>query len=127
MKILKRLAVLAAAACLALPATAQEFPARTVTIVVPFAPSAMTPVALLGRYPLLLFVRADLPVGSVQELIAYAKKAPKPLTTALAIGSAESRTPWPALDAYPAAGRTTEPAASLAGLAPIKSSFGGGP
>ena len=37
MKILKRLAVLAAAACLALPATAQEFPTRTVTIVVPFA------------------------------------------------------------------------------------------
>lgn len=46
----------------------------------PYAPSALTPVALLGRYPLLLFVRADLPVNSVPELIAYAKKSPKPLT-----------------------------------------------
>ena len=27
----------------------------------PYAPSALPPVALLGRYPLLLFVRAELP------------------------------------------------------------------
>ena len=45
----------------------------------PYAPSAMSPVTLLGRYPLLLYVRSGLPVNSVAELVAYAKKAPKPL------------------------------------------------
>ncbi len=45
----------------------------------PYAPGAMAPVTLLGRYPLLLFIRADLPVNSVAELIAYAKKSQHPL------------------------------------------------
>ncbi len=45
----------------------------------PYAPGAMSPVTLLGRYPLLLFIRADLPVNSVPELIAYAKKSQHPL------------------------------------------------
>ena len=41
----------------------------------PYAPGAMSPVTLLGRYPLLLYVRADLPANSVAELVAYAKKS----------------------------------------------------
>lgn len=42
----------------------------------PYAPNAMTPVSLLGRYPLLMYVRASLPVNTVAEFVAHAKKSP---------------------------------------------------
>jgi len=45
----------------------------------PYQPADLAPVTLLGRYPLALFVKGDLPVNSLAEFVAYAKKAPKPL------------------------------------------------
>jgi len=35
-----------------------------------------TPVAMIGTYPIIMVVNASLPVGSLQELIAYAKARP---------------------------------------------------
>lgn len=41
-----------------------------------FATSDFTPVTLVGEAPLMIMVRNDLPVKSIQELIAESKKAP---------------------------------------------------
>lgn len=48
----------------------------------PFDPDALVPVALLARTPLALSVRPNLPVNSVQDLVAYARKNPGKLTYA---------------------------------------------
>ncbi len=48
----------------------------------PYAPGAMAPVTLLGRYPLLLYVRNSLPVNSVEEFVAYGKKPGNRITFA---------------------------------------------
>ena len=54
----------------------------------PYKSSELAPVTLLGRYPLALMVRADLPVNTLGELLDYAKKANRPLTFGIAaIGS----------------------------------------
>ncbi len=42
-------------------------------------PDDMRMAALMGRTPMLIAVRKDLPVNTLAELIEYAKKAPKPL------------------------------------------------
>jgi tripartite-type tricarboxylate transporter receptor subunit TctC len=46
----------------------------------PFNPADFAPLTLLGRYPLALYVRGDLPVQNLAEFVAYAKKAGKPLS-----------------------------------------------
>ena len=46
----------------------------------PYDPDALTSVALLGTVQNALVVRKELPVGSVQELVAYAKAHPGKLT-----------------------------------------------
>lgn len=46
----------------------------------PYRTSDLTPVTLLGKYPLALLVRGDLPANNLQELITYAKSAKKPLS-----------------------------------------------
>jgi tripartite-type tricarboxylate transporter receptor subunit TctC len=47
-----------------------------------YDPSAFEPVAVMALSPNVLAVRADLPVQSAQELIAYAKANPRKLTYA---------------------------------------------
>ena len=42
----------------------------------PFEPEGLVPAALLARSPITLSVRTSLPLNSVPELIAYAKKIP---------------------------------------------------
>ena len=46
----------------------------------PYKPSDLAPVTLLGRYPLALFVQGGLPVNNLAEFIDYAKKNNRPLT-----------------------------------------------
>jgi len=46
----------------------------------PYNTSDLTPITLLGRYPLALLVRNDLPANNLQEFIEYAKKSKNPLT-----------------------------------------------
>jgi tripartite-type tricarboxylate transporter receptor subunit TctC len=46
----------------------------------PYKPTDLAPVTLLGRYPLALFTRGDLPVKTLADFVAYAKKSPKPMT-----------------------------------------------
>ncbi len=48
----------------------------------PFDPEKLAPVALLSKLPIALSVRADLPVNSVTELIAYARQNPGKLNYA---------------------------------------------
>ena len=48
----------------------------------PFVPEKLAPVALLSKLPIALSVRADLPVNSVTELIAYARQNPGKLNYA---------------------------------------------
>jgi tripartite-type tricarboxylate transporter receptor subunit TctC len=48
----------------------------------PFDPEKLEPVVLLSKVPIALSVRRDLPVNSVQELIAYAKRNPGKLNYA---------------------------------------------
>jgi tripartite-type tricarboxylate transporter receptor subunit TctC len=43
-------------------------------------PEDMRMAALMGRTPMMIAVRKDLPVNTMAELIAYAKKAPQPLS-----------------------------------------------
>lgn len=45
----------------------------------PYQPTDLAPVTLPGRYPLALFVKGDLPVNSLAEFVAYARKASRPL------------------------------------------------
>ncbi len=46
----------------------------------PYKRNALAPVSLLGYYPEILFVRADMPVNTLPEFIAFAKKSTKPMT-----------------------------------------------
>jgi tripartite-type tricarboxylate transporter receptor subunit TctC len=46
----------------------------------PYKPTDLAPVTLLGRYPLALFVQGGLPVSNLAEFIEYAKKKNQPLT-----------------------------------------------
>lgn len=46
----------------------------------PYRTKDLTPVTLLGRYPLALLVRSNLPANNLQEFIAYAKKSREPIT-----------------------------------------------
>jgi tripartite-type tricarboxylate transporter receptor subunit TctC len=46
----------------------------------PYQASDLAPVTLLGRYPLALFVKGDLPVNSLAEFVALARKSPNPLS-----------------------------------------------
>jgi tripartite-type tricarboxylate transporter receptor subunit TctC len=48
----------------------------------PFEPEGLVPAALLAKSPITLSVRTSLPLNSVPELIAYAKKNPGKLTYA---------------------------------------------
>jgi len=48
----------------------------------PYKPDDLTPVAQMADLPLFLFVSQDLPVNSVAELVAYARKHPDKLTYA---------------------------------------------
>ena len=48
----------------------------------PFDPEKLVPVALLSKLPIALSVRADLPVNSATELIAYARQNPGKLNYA---------------------------------------------
>ena len=54
----------------------------------PYKTTDLSPITLLGRYPLALMVRADLPANNLPELIDYAKKVKRPLTFGIAaVGS----------------------------------------
>lgn len=46
----------------------------------PYKPTDLAPVTLLGRYPLALLVQGGLPVNNLAEFIDYAKKKNRPLT-----------------------------------------------
>ena len=46
----------------------------------PYQPAELAPVTLLGRYPLALYVKGDLPVNSLAEFVSYAKNAGRPLS-----------------------------------------------
>jgi tripartite-type tricarboxylate transporter receptor subunit TctC len=46
----------------------------------PYRTTDLAPVTLLGRYPLALYVRGDVPANTLAEFVAYAKKQPKPIT-----------------------------------------------
>jgi tripartite-type tricarboxylate transporter receptor subunit TctC len=46
----------------------------------PYKPEDLAPITLLGRYPLALYTRGDLPVKTLADFVAYAKHAEKPLT-----------------------------------------------
>ena len=46
----------------------------------PYKTTELTPVTLLGKYPLALIVRNKLPANNLQEFIAFAKKSDKPIT-----------------------------------------------
>lgn len=48
----------------------------------PIDPRTLEPVSVLATYPTVIYVRADLPVNSLPELIAYAKANPGKLTYA---------------------------------------------
>lgn len=48
----------------------------------PYQPSALAPVTLLGTYPEMLFVRGDIPATNVAELAAWVKRSGKPMTFA---------------------------------------------
>lgn len=47
-----------------------------------FDPRAMAPISVLATYPFVLYARADLPVNSLSELVAYARANPGKLTFA---------------------------------------------
>jgi tripartite-type tricarboxylate transporter receptor subunit TctC len=54
----------------------------------PYKTTDLTPVTSLGRYPLALLVRSDVPANTTAEFIAYAKKLNRPLNFGVAgIGS----------------------------------------
>lgn len=48
----------------------------------PYGPASLAPVTLLGTYPEMLFLRADIPATSITELAAWARSAGRPLTFA---------------------------------------------
>ncbi|WP_295542660.1 tripartite tricarboxylate transporter substrate binding protein [uncultured Pseudacidovorax sp.] len=48
----------------------------------PYTPAALAPVTLLGTYPEMLFLRADIPATNVPELAAWVKRAGRPMTFA---------------------------------------------
>lgn len=50
----------------------------------PYKTTDLAPVTLLGRYPLALMLRGDMPVNSLAELAEYAKKIKRPLTFGIA-------------------------------------------
>ncbi len=52
----------------------------------PYKTTDLAPITLLGRYPLALYVRSNLPVNTVAEFIDYAKKSGKPVTFGTAGG-----------------------------------------
>lgn len=54
----------------------------------PYKTTDLAPVTLLGRYPLALMVRADLPATNLAEFVDYAKKVKRPMTFGIAaVGS----------------------------------------
>lgn len=54
----------------------------------PYKATDLSPITLLGRYPLALMVRGDLPANNLAEMVEYAKKIKRPLTFGVAaVGS----------------------------------------